>query len=139
MTRAGGKTYSSVEMGDLLTALAQRLPKHHELKRPKVSWLGEPVGSGSDPITAAALYPRWEKFLRKNDILVAETGTASMGLGFARMPAGAFSIIKLYGDPLAGPRPTHSERPRRLPIIEWCSLPARARTSSCPRLEGLTT
>ena len=50
----------------------------------------DPVtGSGSDPITAAALYPRWEKFLRPNDILMAETGTASMGMGFARMPAGA--------------------------------------------------
>ena len=33
--------------------------------------------------------PRWEKFLRPDDILVAETGTVSMGLGFARMPAGA--------------------------------------------------
>jgi indolepyruvate decarboxylase len=44
---------------------------------------------GADPITAAALYPRWERFLKPNDIVVAETGTVSMGLGFTRMPAGA--------------------------------------------------
>lgn len=98
VTHAGGKTYSSVEMGDLLAALAQRLPKRQDLRGPKVSSLGEPAGSGNDPITAAALYPRWERFLRKNDILVAETGTASMGLGFARMPSDAsFHNQTLWG------------------------------------------
>jgi indolepyruvate decarboxylase len=56
------------------------------------------VGNESDPITAASLYPRWANFLRPNDILVAETGTASMGLGFARMPAGAtFHNQTLWG------------------------------------------
>ena len=51
--------------------------------------MGPVVGKGADPITAGALFPRWEKFLRSRDILVAETGTASMGLAFARMPKGA--------------------------------------------------
>jgi indolepyruvate decarboxylase len=41
------------------------------------------------PITAEALYPRWANFQKPNDILVAETGTSSMGLGFALMPKGA--------------------------------------------------
>jgi indolepyruvate decarboxylase len=35
------------------------------------------------------LYPRWERFLKPNDIVVAETGTVSISLGFTRMPAGA--------------------------------------------------
>jgi indolepyruvate decarboxylase len=74
------------------------LPKHRSTKGPQVSSLGEPVGQGSDPITAAALYPRWANFLRPNDILVADSGTASMGLGFARMPAGAsFHNQTLWG------------------------------------------
>ncbi len=47
------------------------------------------TGSGNDPITAAALYPRWANFLQPDDILVAETGTVSMGLGFAHLPPGA--------------------------------------------------
>jgi indolepyruvate decarboxylase len=97
-TRIAGKIYPSVEIGDILKALAQRLPKHRSSKGPQVSSLDEPVGQGSDPITAAALYPRWANFLRPNDILVADSGTASMGLGFARMPAGAsFHNQTLWG------------------------------------------
>ena len=57
-----------------------------------------PSGNGADPITAPALYPRCANFLKPDDILVAETGTASMGLGFARMPAGAsFHNQTLWG------------------------------------------
>ena len=81
--RIGEKTYSNVEMGDILAALAKRLPRRPDVNRPAAGSLGEPTGKGPDPITAAALYPRWEKFLKPNDMLVAETGTASMGLGFA--------------------------------------------------------
>jgi len=56
------------------------------------------VGSGSEPISAAALYPRWANFLKPNDTLIAETGTASMGLGFALMPKGAtFHNQTLWG------------------------------------------
>jgi indolepyruvate decarboxylase len=56
------------------------------------------VGRGSDPITVEALYPRWANFLKANDILVAETGTSSMGLGFALMPRGAtFHNQTLWG------------------------------------------
>jgi indolepyruvate decarboxylase len=97
-THVGGKTYSCVEMSDILTLLAQRLPKRQDWKKLQVSSLGAPVGHGPDPITAAALYPRWANFLQPNDILIAETGTASMGLGFARMPAGAsFHNQTLWG------------------------------------------
>ncbi len=97
-TRVAGKTYPSVEIGDILPALAQRLSKRHPWKKPQVSSVGELTGQGTDPITAAALYPRWAAFLRPNDILVAETGTASMGLGFAQMPAGAsFHNQTLWG------------------------------------------
>ena len=97
-TRVPGKTYPSVEISDILLALAKRLSKHHPWKKPQVASVGELTGQGTDPITAAALYPRWAAFLRPNDILVAETGTASMGLGFAQMPAGAsFHNQTLWG------------------------------------------
>lgn len=96
-TQAGGKVYTSVEIGDILRALAQRLPKR-DWKKLRASSLGAPVGNRAEPITAAGLYPRWANFLRPNDILVAETGTASMGLGFALMPAGAsFHNQTLWG------------------------------------------
>jgi indolepyruvate decarboxylase len=93
-----GKTYPNIEMGDLLAALAQRLPMRNDWTTIETSSIEAPAGSGSDPITADALYPRWANFLQANDILVAETGTVSMGLGMARMPAGAtFQNQTLWG------------------------------------------
>ncbi len=85
-------------MGDVLSSLALKLTKKSHGNRPPVSTLGPITGSGDDAITAAALYPRWEQFLRPNDIVIGETGTASMGLGFARMPRGAsFHNQTLWG------------------------------------------
>jgi len=84
----GKKAYANVEMPDILAALAKALPRR-DWKRITPAAPDPVVGSGTDAISAAALYPRWERFLQPNDILMAETGTASMGLGFARMPAGA--------------------------------------------------
>jgi len=84
----GRKNYANIELRDILAALLEKLPKR-DWKRIAPAPPEPVAGSGSEPITAAALYPRWERFLRPNDILMAETGTASMGMGFARMPAGA--------------------------------------------------
>jgi indolepyruvate decarboxylase len=86
--RIGDKTFFNVECGDLLKALAARLPRR-DWPRIAPLTLGAPAGAGGDKIDAEALFPRLAGFLRENDILIAETGTASMGLGFARMPAGA--------------------------------------------------
>ncbi len=96
--RIGSKVYPNVEMGDILATLAERIPKRDWGANISPVSLGSPTGTGSDAITAAALYPRWANFLRPDDIVVAETGTASMGLGFARMPAGAtFHNQTLWG------------------------------------------
>jgi indolepyruvate decarboxylase len=96
-THVGTKTYPCVEMADILAALATRLAKR-SWKTIDITPPDTKLGSGTDSIAAAALYPRWAEFLKPNDILVAETGTASMGLGFARMPAGAtFHNQTLWG------------------------------------------
>jgi indolepyruvate decarboxylase len=97
-TRVGAKTYHSIEMSEILAMLAKRLPKRSNWKGITATSLGASVGSGADPISAAALYPRWANFLKPNDILIGETGTSSMGLAFARMPAGAsFHNQTLWG------------------------------------------
>lgn len=83
-----GHSFPSVEIGDMLASLTRAL-KRRSWPRLTVKSLGPVVGAGDDPITAAALYPRWANFIAPGDIVVAETGTASMGLGFARMPSGA--------------------------------------------------
>lgn len=93
----GGKTYANVELADVIKALTKKLTKRDWKSMAAVS-LGERSGSGGDPITVEALYPRWADFLRPGDILIGETGTASMGLGFALMPKGAtFHNQTLWG------------------------------------------
>jgi indolepyruvate decarboxylase len=96
-TQVGGKTYPAVEMTDLLPELAKRLSRRDW---PKISagTLGAVSGAADAHIDAAALYPRLENFLEDGDIVIAETGTVSMGLGFARMPRGAtFHNQTLWG------------------------------------------
>jgi indolepyruvate decarboxylase len=96
-TQVGGKTYPAVEMTDLWPERAKRLSRRDW---PKISagTLGAVSGAADAHIDAAALYPRLENFLEDGDILIAETGTVSMGLGFARMPRGAtFHNQTLWG------------------------------------------
>jgi indolepyruvate decarboxylase len=57
-TQVGGKTYSSVEMGDVLKALAKRLPKRARGTWPQVCSLGAVVGEGADSITDSVVLDR---------------------------------------------------------------------------------
>jgi indolepyruvate decarboxylase len=86
--RVGRAIFPNVEMRDALEALAGRVaPK--QVPAPMVHGLGEPQGAPGDRISPDSLYPRWEKFFRPGDIVIAETGTVSMGLAFALMPQGS--------------------------------------------------
>jgi indolepyruvate decarboxylase len=97
-TRVGATLYPNVEMGDILSTLANRLPKRQDITGPRATSLGKIVGNGTDPITAETLYPRWANFLRPADILVSETGTTSLGLAFAHLPkAASFLNQTLWG------------------------------------------
>lgn len=89
--RVGRAVYPDVEMADMLRELAA-LPIRKNLTGPAPSRLGEPKGGPDESIRPEYLYPRWEAFLRPGDILVTETGTASMGLGFALMPSGSIFL-----------------------------------------------
>jgi indolepyruvate decarboxylase len=97
-TRVGPHEFANVEMGDVLSALASLIKRRDRETSLQPTSLGPVTGSGADPITADALYPRWADFLRPNDIVITETGTSSMGLAFARMPKGAtFHNQTLWG------------------------------------------
>ena len=84
--RVGHSVFRSVQMADALAELTRHLPKRTDLKGPKPLGLGEPEGSDNEPITAQGLYPRWEKFLKPNDILIQETGSSTFPMISARMP-----------------------------------------------------
>jgi len=95
--RVGTAIYNQIGMKDVLVALAKKIPRK-DVQAPKAHGLGEPVGRPNDKITVEYLYPRWQQMLRPDDILIAETGTTSMGLGFALMPTGStFQNQTLWG------------------------------------------
>ena len=97
-TTVGRKVFPNIEMKDILSELARRVKKHPGKPAIQPVSLGAAQGSGRDAITVEALYPRWANFLKPNDIVVAETGTCSMGLAFALMPKGAsFHNQTLWG------------------------------------------
>jgi indolepyruvate decarboxylase len=95
--RVGAALYQNVQMKDVLPALAGKLKKK-QVQGSKRHGLGQPAGQPNDKISAAYLYPRWEQMLKPGDILMAETGTTSMGMGFAQMPKGVvFHNQSLWG------------------------------------------
>jgi indolepyruvate decarboxylase len=95
--RIGTAVYQNVQMKDVLAALPGKLTKK-QVQTPKRHGLGQPAGQPNDKISVQYLYPRWEQMLKPGDILIAETGTTSMGMGFAQMPKGAvFHNQSLWG------------------------------------------
>jgi len=84
-----GKTHLGLEMSDVLAGLAKQIKKRQNTIAFSARTLETVRDCDNDPITAAALYSCWSRFVRPDDIVVAETGTVSMGLGFAQLPRGA--------------------------------------------------
>lgn len=95
--RVSGKSYANVELADVMRELCARISRKDWASVAAPS-IGQIKASGDEPISVEALYPRWAAFLREGDIVIAETGTVSMGLGFARLPRGAtFHNQTLWG------------------------------------------
>jgi indolepyruvate decarboxylase len=88
-TTVGSVVYRNVEMADILAQLSGRVTKCAQGQAISPETLGPIVGGGEDPITADALYPRWADFFRPRDVIITDTGTSSLGLVFAQLPAGA--------------------------------------------------
>jgi indolepyruvate decarboxylase len=97
-TQVGTKAYPNVEMKDVLIELVRRVTKQNQRPSIQPDSLGLVKGAESDPITADALYPRWESFIKPHDIVVGETGTSSFGMAFAHLPKGAkFQVQAVWG------------------------------------------
>lgn len=93
----GTTIFPDVYMRDILSALITALP-HTDCPVLPATGLGLPVSDVSGEIIPQYLYPRFEQMFRKDDIIIAETGTVSMGLGFALLPEGAqFHNQTLWG------------------------------------------
>ena len=131
--RVGRAIFPNVEMRDALAALAGKVSKK-QVPAPKVHGLGEPQGAPGDQITPDYLYPRWEKFFKPGDLVIAETGTVSMGLGLRPdAPRLGVSQPDALVLPSAGPPPRPSARRWPRPSGAPSSSPVKVRTRSPSR------
>lgn len=87
--RVGATVFQDVEISDLLLEIVERDLKKHDPVGLRPAASGIVGGDAGDAITAEQLYPRWAGFIAPDDIVIAETGTCSMGLAFDQLPHGA--------------------------------------------------
>lgn len=90
-------------LGQLLTATAKKLPAV-----PAVSFSYDTGYSNMDePVTAKYYYPRFQKMLKENDIIITDAGTFQFGSALLKLPKGASYITQGgwgsigYGTPAA--------------------------------------
>ncbi|MDP4142996.1 MAG: thiamine pyrophosphate-binding protein [Bacillota bacterium] len=105
--KVGMAIYENVLMQDLLRELIlninRRLPAHPTLVFPYEN-INAPL---EEQVTSEYYYPRFQKMLKENDILIADTGTLEFGIAELRLPKGATYITQGgwgsigYGTPAA--------------------------------------
>jgi indolepyruvate decarboxylase len=87
--RIGDRIYNPVRMGDVFEMLARSVRKNFGYAAPHRQSPAKPGGKPSDPITAAALYPRYRDFFKPMDRIVLESGSSSSGIDPLPLPDGA--------------------------------------------------
>jgi indolepyruvate decarboxylase len=78
-TRVGMATYDGIEMKDILSAIAKKIPKLNTLPTiPYSGFFKKPSGNIGDLITYEPFFERVQSFLKPNDILVSEASISSI-------------------------------------------------------------
>ncbi len=103
----GMAAYENVLIQDILSELPARINKHIP-SIPAVSFsYDNDYTLMEEPVTAKYYYPRIQKMLKENDILVADAGTFQFGSALFKLPKGATYITQGgwgsigYGTPAA--------------------------------------
>ena len=93
--QAGNQVFTSVSISDVLEGLtkrfdaaSQRLDYWGERRPVRPDSLLPVAGTPDQPTDSANFYPRLQRFLRPNDVLVSDTGTCLLKLNAIRLPAG---------------------------------------------------
>jgi indolepyruvate decarboxylase len=87
--RIGDRVYNPVRMDDVFEMLTKSLRKNFGYLAPRRETKALPGGKPNDPITAAALYPRYRDFLKPFDQIVLESGSSTSGIVPLPLPDGA--------------------------------------------------
>jgi indolepyruvate decarboxylase len=120
----GADNYQAVTLRELLQGLldAPLAPARKRAMQPKASGSQAPGASAttcSGPLTQTAYWEAMQAFLRPGDVLVAEIGTSSLGVGGLTLPPGCtvlsqavwgsigYATAALLGSLLAAPQRRH--------------------------------
>jgi indolepyruvate decarboxylase len=87
--RIGDRIYNPVRMGDVFEMLAGSVRRDFGYSAPSRETPARPGGQPNDPITAAAMYPRYRDFLKPRHQIVLENGSSSSGIVPLPLPDGA--------------------------------------------------
>src|SRR4051812_29615205 len=87
--RIGDRVYNPVRMDDVFEMLTKSLRKNFGYRAPRRETRSKPGGKPNDPITAAAMYPRYRDFLKPFDQIVLESGSSTSGIVPLPLPDGA--------------------------------------------------
>lgn len=89
-------TYPGVKMKGVLRKIVEQVDPKQLSALPSPTVLNEmPEKDTSATITQAWLWPRVGEFLKKNDIVVTETGTANFGIWDTKFPAGVTALSQV--------------------------------------------
>jgi indolepyruvate decarboxylase len=90
----GEAMYMNIKAEDMLRAL-QETGIRYNIPIPSVSFpYDEDAGEINQPLVSATYYPKIQRMLRDNDIIVVETGTFTYGMSQVRLPKSASYIAQ---------------------------------------------
>jgi pyruvate decarboxylase len=92
------KTYSNTNLKPLLARLAERLSSIQITQPPIPKALPKPPphDSNTKTLTQSFIWDRIASFTRPNDVVLAETGTASFGIVYSRLPENIRFVTQTY-------------------------------------------
>jgi indolepyruvate decarboxylase len=96
--RIEDQIYNPVRMDAVFEMLAKSVRKNFGYSAPPRPAPAKPAGKPSDPITAAALYPRYRDFFKPMDRIVLESGSSNSGIYPLPLPEG----VEVQSAPLWG-------------------------------------
>ncbi|ALC89289.1 thiamine pyrophosphate-binding protein [Bacillus sp. FJAT-18017] len=86
--------YPDVRAADILQEM-QKLDYRSQSKPEKISFPYEEItGSSDEPLRAENYFPRFQRMLKENDIVIAETGTFYYGMSQVKLPANTTYIMQ---------------------------------------------
>lgn len=111
-----GEPFEGVAVEDVLQAFLQRVPEQKDKRETPADRVPSFDPKPDKKLVQADFWKMMQGFLRENDLVYGETGTASHGVGTLRFPKGAkcitslfwgaigFTLPALFGSLLANPR-----------------------------------